>query len=57
MMNNLPRFSLPFVNIGNTVLKSDMISGERQMAVFDAQFVGDLPCDPDELVLKSNRPF
>ena len=50
-----PGFSL--IDVRHANLRSDLLSAELDLDMLNANFVGDLPSEADELVFQLNLPF
>ena len=56
-MRYLPSSSFSLIDVRHANLDSDFLSAELRLDMLNANFVGDLPSDANELVLQFNLPF
>ena len=56
MMDQLPRSGFSLIDVRDTVLDDDPLSGKLKLPMLDAYFTGHIPGDMDELILQPNLP-
>ena len=57
VMRYLPSSSFSLIDVRHANLGSDLLSAELRLDMLNANFVGDLPSEVDELVFQFNLPF
>ena len=57
VMRYFPRSCFSLIDVGHANLGSDLLSAELGLDMLNANFVGDLPSEVDELVFQFNLSF
>ena len=57
VMRYLPRSSFSLIDVRHANLGSDLVSAELGLDMLNANFVGNLPSEADELIFQFNVPF